>query len=659
MIITLKHTNELLIPIFIPTMVFTNRSLIFFTLFYCIFTVAHGYQCNSKEHQGPFLQLAEISGGLFNQWMNMHGNIYAALQWTRATNGTVILPRTAKTRESFLVKLVSMVPIPLGDLIDVEFLQSFLAQEGLRICQPSDDWFRDAGKWKTIYLPVRTTETNPGYNAERTLKEAKRLDLDTVDRNTIFVGTGNFGGVEIPFNVTDYFYPDLVMSRNAALSLRFASKIRELAGKVINSLREYAKGRFIIGIHLRLEADWDIASTEDATRYLDEYRIIVDAISRDISGGFVLYVSHAELPSNIRSVVENWLNNYEHVSKHNFLKQNDLKSVCLECQAAIDASVLTEVNNFIGCSFSSFSYIVSELRNYIGLPFEMMRKPGFPIFYPVYSPRKNNWSDKKSFDKESPSLSRSKLYSHIVGQKRFSRIAHRDVFDGQPTDKVSAHTYQIMYGIFLVPMAQKFKEDGNEKLRILEIGMGCNMFYGPGKSVAVWKRLLGKSGDIWVADNNATCVDSAVKNNQLQGVNPLSGDQSDRNVLKSWMKNSNGSFDVIIDDGGHSNEMIYTSFDVLFNNALAPGGLYFIEDMQVGRIHAPYNGIIMSDLIQAWTEQLIVPNRYVNGDKRSEALRVKYPIPPAVKWIFCQAEACVIAKCEFLEHAKCKPGDFK
>ena len=629
-------------------MIFSCRLFIYLSFSYI---TAHGYQCNSKQ-QGPFLQLAELNNALFDQWMGIHGNIYAALNWTISTNGTVILPRNAKTRESFKRKLINMVPIPLGELIDIEFMKDFFTQKGLRIVYPSDDWSDYEGKMKKIYLPVTSHSKRSGYNSEQILSEAKQLGLDFNDPNTIFMSPSNFGGVVIEFNVTDYFNADLTMSRDVALSLRFSSNIRALAGKVINSLRKHAKGRLIIAIHLGLEADLDITSSKEVTRHLDEYRILIEDYSRDALRDFVLYVAYEELSSDIHNVVETWLKNYEHISKHSFLNQNDLKYICLECQAAIDAIVLIEVNDFIGFAYSSFSYIVSEIRNYVGLPFEMTRKPGFPIFYPLYSPRKNNWSTRKS-------ISSSKLYPHIAGQKKFSRIARRNIIDGQPTDKVTAHRYQIMYGIFLVPMAEIFKQNGNRKLRILEIGMGCDMFYGPGKSLNVWKRLFGKAGEIWEADYNATCVDSAIKNNQLLGVNSLVGDQSDRNVLKNWIKRSNGNFDIIIDDGGHTNQMIYNTFDVLFNNALAPGGLYFIEDMHVGRLYAPYNGIIMSDLIQAWIEQLIVPNAFVNSDTRSKHLRVKYPIPPTIKWIFCQAEACVIAKCESLEHkAKCKPDYF-
>eukprot|EP01034_Spumella_vulgaris_P037638 gene37638-46433_t len=58
-------------------------------------------------------------------------------------------------------------------------------------------------------------------------------------------------------------------------------------------------------------------------------------------------------------------------------------------------------------------------------------------------------------------------------------------------------------------------------------------------------------------------------------------DQGDVKTVESWVVQSGGGFHAIIDDGGHQNNQIKTSFDILFEKALLPGGLYFIEDLQV------------------------------------------------------------------------------
>jgi hypothetical protein len=57
------------------------------------------------------------------------------------------------------------------------------------------------------------------------------------------------------------------------------------------------------------------------------------------------------------------------------------------------------------------------------------------------------------------------------------------------------------------------------------------------------------------------------------------GSQSDVAFLKDTVMAA-GPFDVIIDDGGHSeNQMLTSLFELLNGGALRPGGLYFVEDL--------------------------------------------------------------------------------
>ena len=85
----------------------------------------------------------------------------------------------------------------------------------------------------------------------------------------------------------------------------------------------------------------------------------------------------------------------------------------------------------------------------------------------------------------------------------------------------------------------------------------------------------------------------------LTGDKFLIGDQGNQTTLKQWIDASHAEstkFDVIIDDGGHENAQIYESFNALFGPALVDGGLYFIEDMHVGRF-ADWRGALTHDLL--------------------------------------------------------------
>lgn len=207
------------------------------------------------------------------------------------------------------------------------------------------------------------------------------------------------------------------------------------------------------------------------------------------------------------------------------------------------------------------------------------------------------------------------------------------------TDKIGnsqdrGHRYHNMYGNFLLPLAAS-----KPTFKFLEIGMGCGMKYGPGASVKLWKKLFPEA-DIWEAEHNEKCVGRAKQNNQLEGINTLVGDQGDFQVLDKWIEQSGGKFDVIIDDGGHTNCQISHSFEKLWPE-LNPGGYYFIEDLQVGhkKLYQDCDGLVMGDLLKDWQQQLIFE------EKRMQPAGLwKYPLPKDLIFVHCQPEACVLGK---------------
>jgi hypothetical protein len=226
------------------------------------------------------------------------------------------------------------------------------------------------------------------------------------------------------------------------------------------------------------------------------------------------------------------------------------------------------------------------------------------------------------------------------------------------TDKVTTHSYQTMYGLLLLPFYET-----KPNMKILEIGLGCTMTYGPGgtliqrkmhfililvwhflslfvASVTLWKKLF-PNAELWEAEYNAKCVEKAKQDGMLDGISVLVGDQSDNATLDRWIQESNGAdFDIVIDDGGHSNCMIYNSFNKLWPR-LKAGGLYFIEDIQGG--HSPKHHCEgytpMGEVVGEWNYQLIF------GHPKASTSEIKtHRLPERAKFITCQQHACVIGK---------------
>jgi hypothetical protein len=204
--------------------------------------------------------------------------------------------------------------------------------------------------------------------------------------------------------------------------------------------------------------------------------------------------------------------------------------------------------------------------------------------------------------------------------------------------------YELLYGIFLMPLRAL-----GSRLRLLEIGLGCDMSYGPGAS-AVLKRAMLPEAHMWEAELDGACVQKHTQELRQLKITPLVGDQGNRTVLDGWVATIGGQLDVIIDDGAHTNTAILASFNALWPR-LANGGLYFLEDLNVGRLARwdPTGGeYVMADILQAWQEQLVVFRGWGGANnaatRRANEVKRKHPLPCGVKFIYCQEAACVIGK---------------
>jgi hypothetical protein len=134
-------------------------------------------------------------------------------------------------------------------------------------------------------------------------------------------------------------------------------------------------------------------------------------------------------------------------------------------------------------------------------------------------------------------------------------------------------------------MYQKYLESLRDRpLKMLEIGLGCDMHYGPGKSYYTWLEFFPHV-DLYYIEYDAACTEKWASS--TTGATIFTGDQADIPFLKRFLTESGGNFDVIVDDGGHTMTQQINSFDTLFPS-VKPGGLYFCEDLQTS--YLPHYG---------------------------------------------------------------------
>jgi len=149
----------------------------------------------------------------------------------------------------------------------------------------------------------------------------------------------------------------------------------------------------------------------------------------------------------------------------------------------------------------------------------------------------------------------------------------------------------------------------------------------------------------WTARISAACG---------TGVHVLVGDQADPPTLRRWARESGGGFDVIVDDGGHTNRQLLTSFQSLWPQLL-PGGRYFMEDLHVGRHPIDGGGgsvPAVADVVQAWMRELAGRETRATPDAQKRwgaafSSYPEYPLPADAAWLACQPQACVLGKAAY------------
>jgi len=210
------------------------------------------------------------------------------------------------------------------------------------------------------------------------------------------------------------------------------------------------------------------------------------------------------------------------------------------------------------------------------------------------------------------------------------------------TDKMSSkggsdHSYQYMYGKYLFPARYR-------PLKLLEIGLGCDMGYGPGKSMELWMEVLPKV-TYYSIEFNAVCAE---KFRSTLGDRIFTGDQSDIAFLQRVKAGIPTLVDIIIDDGSHISPHARITFRELWSK-LAPGGIYVIEDLQTNFWDDPphYQGEHTGSKVGTTTamiRDMIYANMGRPRQPDSDDTAYNPDYMSSLASIDCFREACVLIK---------------
>jgi hypothetical protein len=136
-----------------------------------------------------------------------------------------------------------------------------------------------------------------------------------------------------------------------------------------------------------------------------------------------------------------------------------------------------------------------------------------------------------------------------------------------------------------------FSRFRNKDIKLLEIGVDR------GGSLQMWKEYFGKEAKIYAIDANPKVFF------EEDQVSISIGSQQDRVFLKDFVK-TNGTFDIIIDDGGHRMNQMIISLEELYP-ALNDNGIYLIEDVHCSYYERFGGGLKKEDTIIEYTKNLV------------------------------------------------------
>jgi len=144
------------------------------------------------------------------------------------------------------------------------------------------------------------------------------------------------------------------------------------------------------------------------------------------------------------------------------------------------------------------------------------------------------------------------------------------------TDKIE-NQYVKVYEMWLAPWR-------HEAVNSLEIGLGCDMQYGPGKCLRLWESYFTHR-DVRVSflEVDGECVKN--RDMKLRNGTMFLGSLDDETLLEKIAAQglAHGGYDIVVDDSGHTMDQQFTSLKALWP-AVSSGGMYVIEDMHTSHI---------------------------------------------------------------------------
>lgn len=213
------------------------------------------------------------------------------------------------------------------------------------------------------------------------------------------------------------------------------------------------------------------------------------------------------------------------------------------------------------------------------------------------------------------------------------------------TDKVAMHSYQDMYERYLP--AKK-----NTRIKMLEIGLGCEVGYEPGASYYTWMEYFPHV-DLYFIENNPECTEKW--QHALEDATIVLGDPGDKHFLTEFLHEHGSDFDFIVSGGGYTMVQQMVSLQTLWK-AVIPGGVYFCEYLETSYLET-YGGNkgtstskeTMVHLIHNMIEDLMYPDPnleayHLKGMGASWPRKVQFAEVESIRHIDCSRQICAISK---------------